>query len=374
MTDTQAAVRAAMILAAGRGERMLPLTADRAKPALPALGRPILGRILHHLASRGIGTFAVNAHHGRESIEAVLRDHAPAGARVELFPEETLMGTGGALAAPARLLGAEELFLLHNGDTLVDPPLAALAEAARRDGAIGALLVRRGRHPRYRPVLVRDGRFVRLGGEDVSPGDGEEEATYLGVGVLRAEVLERVPRDRPSGLFEDVLWPFLEEGRHLAVVPCEGPWLEFTDPEGYLGALRRAVHGGRWTRRAPLPGGEAPVAPRDSGVLFAAPGARVDVAAAIHGAVVVEAGATVHRGALVISSVILEGAEIPWNVSLERVVVGPGVRLGRGGCFRDGVLHREGETVCFTPFPGRIGPTPPGCSPRVCGLELPLAD
>lgn len=366
-------VRVAMVLAAGRGERMRPLTAERAKPTLPVLGRPVLGRILHHLAGLGVRTFAVNAHHGRASIEEVLAAHAPESARVELFPEETLMGTGGALAAPAGLLGEEPLFLLHNGDTLADVPLETLAEAASRSGAIGALLVRPGRRDPYRPVLVKDGRFARLGGDDAAPGPGEEEATYLGIGVLRREVLERVPRDRPSDLFGDVLLPFLEEGRHLAVVRYEGPWLEFTSPEGYLGTLRRLVHGGRRARRVELPGGPAPVAPRDSGVLFAAAGAEVDVAAALHGAVVVERGARVRRGALVISSVILENAEVPWNVTLERVVVGPGVRLARSGCFRDGVLHRDGNTVCFTPFPGHLGPTPPGCMPRVCGLEVPAS-
>ena len=364
-------VRVAMILAAGRGERMRPLTADRAKPTLPVLGRPILGRILHHLADRGVGTFAVNAHHGRASIEEVLAAHAPEGLRVQLFPEETLMGTGGALAAPAGLLGEEPFFLLHNGDTLADVPLDALASAAAEDGAIGALLVRQGRRDPYRPVLVRDGRFSRLGGDGVAPADGEEETTYLGIGVLRREVLERVPRDRPSDLFGDVLLPFLEEGRHLAVVPYDGPWLEFTSPEGYLATLRRLVHGGRRARRVELPGGPAPVAPRDSGVLFAAEGAEVDVAAALHGAVVVERGARVQRGALVMSSVILEDAEVPWNVMLDRVVVGPGVRIARAGCFREGVLHRDGDTVCFTPFPGHFGPTPPGCMPRTCGLENP---
>ncbi len=364
-------VRVAMVLAAGRGERMRPLTAERAKPTLPVLGRPILGRILHHLAGAGVRTFAVNAHHGRVSIEETLATHAPEGARVELFPEETLMGTGGALAAPADLLGEEPFFLLHNGDTLADVPVGALAAAAAEDGAIGALLVRRGRRDPYRPVLVKDGRFSRLGGDGVAPAEGEEETTYLGIGVLRREVLERVPRDRPSDLFGDVLLPFLEEGRHLAVVPYDGPWLEFTSPEGYLATLRRLVHGGRRARRVELPGGPAPVAPRDSGVLFAAEGAEVDVAAALHGAVVVERGARVQRGALVMSSVILEDAEVPWNVMLDRVVVGPGVRIARGGCFREGVLHREGDTVCFTPFPGRLGPTPPGCMPRICGLEVP---
>ncbi len=373
MPNARPPIAAAMVLAAGLGERMRPLTRGRAKPALPVLGRPILGRILRHLAGRGIRTFAVNAHHGRASIEEAVARHAPPGARVELFPEETLMGTGGALAAPASLLGEGPLFLVHNGDTLADPPLEALAAAAAADGAIGALLVRRGRRAPYRAVLVKEDRFSRLGGEGVEPDAAEEEATYLGIGVLRREVLERVPRDRPSSLFGDVLLPFLAEGRHLAAVAYDGPWLEFTSPAGYLATLLRLVHGGRWSRRVVLPGGDAAVAPRDSGVLFAAGGAEVDVAAALHGAVVVEAGARIRRGALVASSVVLEDAEVPWNVSLERVVVGPGVRLARSGCFRDGILYRAGDATCFDPFPGDPGPTPPGCMPRVRGLEVPGA-
>ena len=81
-----------MILAAGRGQRMLPLSHRQAKPTLPVLGQPILARVLRGLAGQGVTAFSVNAHHASESIREVLRGHDHGDQDVELFVEQELMG------------------------------------------------------------------------------------------------------------------------------------------------------------------------------------------------------------------------------------------------------------------------------------------
>jgi NDP-sugar pyrophosphorylase family protein len=328
-----------MILAAGRGERMRPLTADRAKPALPVLGVPLVARILRHLAGQGVSEFSVNAWHAPESIgEACAR----AGLRresVTLFPETELMGTGGALAAPAARLAAAPRFLLHNGDTLLAAPVAALLEGAS-SSSLGALLVRKGGDTRYSPVRVANGRFLGLG---MARDGSESEATYLGVALLARTVLERVPQGRPSELFHDILLPAIADGGTLAVVLYDGPWIEFTSPARYrahccsLALAGSAAIGG-------LIGGEASVTRTGTpyGARFVlADGAGVDPGAVLDGGVVLEAGARAGRGASITGSVLLEGAEAAAGSMLWQTVVMPGTRVPSGAAFRDGVVLRE---------------------------------
>ncbi|MDH3284695.1 MAG: NDP-sugar synthase [Acidobacteriota bacterium] len=335
--------RAAMILAAGRGERMLPLTRGRAKPTLPVLGLPILARILRFLEGQGVRDVAVNAINAAESIGEVLDRHAVDGLSTELFLEKTLMGSGGAFAAPSGLLGAHESFVVHNGDTLVDAPLDRLTQAAHQGRKrLGALLVREGRSPLYRPVRTKDGLFRGVGDADEGDGSGEELATYLGVAILRREVLSRVPADRPSSLFEDVLLPLLAEGAELAVVRHSGRWLEFTSPGRYVSSLTSLLQHARRSGRVELPGGDAPVVPTDSGALFLAGDAVVETGASVAGALVLERGARVRRGGLLCDCVLLEGASVTAGVFMQRVAVEAGLDVDGPRQHRDGTLsHNE---------------------------------
>ena len=139
MKDTVPQV--AMVLAAGRGARMAPLTRHRAKPALPLLGVPLLARILRQLDGLGVQTIAVNVHHAPESVARVV-EAAKVEAEVRLFREPVLMGSGGALAGPRDLLATGRCFALLNGDTLCHPPLAAMARVLDERRAAGVLLVR----------------------------------------------------------------------------------------------------------------------------------------------------------------------------------------------------------------------------------------
>ncbi len=345
--------RTAYVLAAGRGERMRPLTAARAKPTLPVLGRPLLARILDGLAAAGVGRVAVNTHHAAESVRELL---AVEGARlrlaVEVFHEPALMGSGGALVAPAAFLGADELFFLHNGDTLADAPLPALAAAAA-DGErrIGALLVRPGRTPGYGGVLVRDGLVLRHFGrnEDLAGAPGTP-ATFLGVSAVRSAVLPYVPQDRPSDLFPDVVLPRIAAGWSLAAVPYEGPWVEFTSPVQYLANVVRLARAARATGRVALPGGGTVRAVPD-GVLAAGEGAAYPAGVRVEGAAVLERGARVARGARLRSSLLLEGAEVAWGAALDRVIVDRGVRVAANASYGGGILTADGTgSHVFRPF------------------------
>lgn len=308
----------AMVLAAGRGVRMQPLTAARAKPSLPVLGVSLVGRVVRHLSACGVEAAAVNAYHGAESLAEVLERDAPGLATV--FRERELMGTAGGLDAPRGLLEASDPFVLHNGDTLVKAPVGALVEAATQPGVVGALLVRRPADPRYTPVLSENGRFCGLAPE-ADPVADTRTGTYLGVAALRGEVLDRVPSGVPSELFRDVLLPLhAERPGCLAVVSCREPWLEFTDPLSYARTLRHLARWGAEGGKVMLPGGDAAISKSGDAIIYLHPTARVDTSH-LEGTVIVESGARVARGARLKNVIVLENASIPAGAHIRNAVV-----------------------------------------------------
>ena len=97
-----------MILAAGYGERLWPLTADRTKPALPVLGKPLVGYVAEYMARYGINEVLVNLHHRPESVRAALGDGSSFGVRLRYVHEPVILGTSGALDNARDLLTRDD--------------------------------------------------------------------------------------------------------------------------------------------------------------------------------------------------------------------------------------------------------------------------
>ncbi|HEY4641342.1 MAG TPA: sugar phosphate nucleotidyltransferase, partial [Thermoanaerobaculia bacterium] len=132
----------AMILAAGYGTRLRPVTYTMPKPVVPLAGRPLMGWAVEALLAAGISDFVVNLHHLPEPIERYLRDRYARRARFEFSFEPEILGTGGGVRKVRTLLENDSEFFLVNGDTVQFPPYDAL-RAARRN-ALAALTLR---HP-----------------------------------------------------------------------------------------------------------------------------------------------------------------------------------------------------------------------------------
>ncbi|MBV8200945.1 MAG: NTP transferase domain-containing protein, partial [Acidobacteria bacterium] len=132
----------ALVLAAGLGKRLRPLTDATPKPLLPVLGEPILGATLRELAAAGCEAAAINLHHGGEQVPAAL-GRAYAGLPLTYSQEPALLGTLGAMQPLAGFFAAADLVLVINGDSLCRWPLAALLGrhlAAAGAGAGGGAL------------------------------------------------------------------------------------------------------------------------------------------------------------------------------------------------------------------------------------------
>ncbi len=127
-----------MILAAGYGTRLWPLTIDRAKPAIPFMNRPLVGYVAGYLAGYGCRDVVVNLHHQPESVRAALGDGSRFGVQLHYVEEASILGTSGALDN-ARALLKYETFIVINGKIATDINLSEAIETHRRTNALASL-------------------------------------------------------------------------------------------------------------------------------------------------------------------------------------------------------------------------------------------
>src|SRR5215212_8160581 len=154
----------AMILAAGYGTRLWPLTIDRTKPAIPFMGRPLIGYVAEYLAGYGFDDIVVNLHHQPDSVRAALGDGGAFGVRFHYVEEPVILGTSGAIGNARHLLDGDA-FVVINGKLATDIDLREALETHRRNRALATLILRRNpARERYSTVNVRDGLVTGFGG------------------------------------------------------------------------------------------------------------------------------------------------------------------------------------------------------------------
>src|SRR5919107_1159302 len=158
----------AMILAAGYGTRLWPLTLDRAKPALPFMGRPLVGYVAEYLAQFGCDEIVVNLHHRPESVRRALGEGSDFGVKLHYVEEPEILGTSGALDN-TREFFEHETFVVVNGKIITDIDLHAALETHRKMKAIATLvLLPNSRRERFSVVNTEAGRVTGFGGMPVA--------------------------------------------------------------------------------------------------------------------------------------------------------------------------------------------------------------
>ncbi|MFN7942337.1 MAG: NDP-sugar synthase [Thermoanaerobaculia bacterium] len=317
----------ALLLAAGRGERLRPLSLEIPKPLLPVAGRTVAERSLAALADAGCRAIAVNLHHLGGAIRARLGDSFR-GVPITYSHETELQGTRGALAPLREFFAGADLALVVNGDSLCAWPLVDLVRAhlaARRGGRgpAATLLVQRTADPRPfgGGVAIERGEIVAFRREDLAWVGAAEHRVFAGAQVVEPRLLAAIP-DGPGELIAGFYEPLLEAGERLATFATARPWHDLGTPARYLtGALDLGRRG--------LPAGTSRVV---AGAEVAG-GARLARS-------LVEAGAKIGTRARLAESLVLPGAVVGERARLARVIVGPGVELAAGAEYSDVLLTR----------------------------------
>jgi NDP-sugar pyrophosphorylase family protein len=215
----------ALILAAGMGERLRPLTDLTPKPMLELGGHPLIHYPLAMLRRAGIADVAINLHHLAGVIQRGLGDGSQLGLRITYAPEPVLLGTGGPLNGLRNFLG-DETFVIANSDTILDLDLSAMLAFHRERAALATIALYRPANIDYYSRLEIDAaqrlRRMRLlkrrnplQYDDYPPNlDQRVAATlsgfmYCGVIVAEPSILDRIPPATPWSLMEGLFAPMV---------------------------------------------------------------------------------------------------------------------------------------------------------------------
>ena len=217
-----------MVLAAGFGTRLRPLTDACAKPLLPVGDRPALAHVLDGMAFFGVAPIVVNAHHRAGDMREFVRTR---GRGIEVSEEPELLGTAGGLARAAALLGTGDV-LVWNADVLAQIDLAKLMDAHATENAEATLVVEKRSRGEGPVGIDEHGRIVRL--RTQSFGAETHGGEFLGVSVVKASLRTRLPE---RGCLVGDLWiPALLSGVPLRAFFHAAPWCDIGTLDSYLRA------------------------------------------------------------------------------------------------------------------------------------------
>jgi mannose-1-phosphate guanylyltransferase len=229
----------AMILAAGLGTRLRPLTLEIAKPAAPLLGKPLVARLIERLLREGVTDFRLNLHHIPDSVEAVFRKTPWDALPVSFSHEPEILGTAGGLKANESFFSAGT-FVMANADIVMDFSLREAFEFHSERAALATMILYRQQPPfRYFPVRIdleghlRDFKGMCPGG-DLRP----ETYVFTGVHILEPRIFEYIPRGRFCEINDEVYTAALARGEGIYGYPVTGYWNDLGDPTRYLAAHR----------------------------------------------------------------------------------------------------------------------------------------
>jgi mannose-1-phosphate guanylyltransferase len=326
----------AMILAAGLGTRLRPLTYVMPKPVAPVLNRPIVARIAELLAEHGLRDVVTNVSYLPEQIREVLGDGSEFGLMVTYSAETEPLGTAGGVGKVRDFLSQTNSFLIISGDALTDIDLSAMREAHEANvekGAIATLATKRVDDTTQFGVAITDdeGRIQGFQ-EKPEPAEALSDLANCGIYMLRKEIFEHFPPpdhrspagggDQPAGFVDwaiDVFPALLEGDVPFYSHEIDAYWNDIGSVAEFVQGNFDALAGAVRIDQAAGQVSDGVYAGQGSdldGVTVQAPvliGARCQVGAGVtlHGPVVVGDGCHLGAGAMLRDCVVLPGAEVP---------------------------------------------------------------
>jgi NDP-sugar pyrophosphorylase family protein len=281
-----------MLVAAGFGTRLEPLTRELPKPAVPVGNRPAAWFAFDHLRRAGVRDFVVNTHHLAAELRAALEPLVPSDAALRFVHEEQILGTGGGVRnawQPQR----DEDFVVMNAKLLFAPDLQRALRVHRESGAIATMVLRSmppstSGGPSFAPVEVDGaGRIRKLRGLPKAADSGTlAPRMYTGLQILSARAHRELPQD--GDIIEHAYLHWIARGETVMGVLDDSPWMDVgVTPRHYLEAnLALATGAIEWPGIHP---GE--------GATLIAPDAHLDPAATVERSVlgpraIIQAGTT----------------------------------------------------------------------------------
>jgi NDP-sugar pyrophosphorylase family protein len=319
----------AMILAAGGGTRLRPLTDALPKPLLPVANLPVMAYVVRLLGRHGFDKVVVNLHHLGHKISDYFGDGSRFGVRMTYSEEEAPAGTAGGVKRVAEFFGGQP-FLVIGGDDLTDMDLGAVVDFHRHRAALATIALTEARDVTQVGVVVTDeiGR-VSCFQEKPGPAEALSNLANTGVYVFQPEILNQIPPSEFHDFGRHAFPRLLERRAAFYGYRAGGYWRDVGTPRDYLEAnwdalegrihselVQTPVQGVRQGRHCAIGRGARIEPPAVIG-----DGAEIGRGARIGPLTCIGDGARIGAGAVVARSVVWPGAEVPEHAALEASIV-----------------------------------------------------
>lgn len=248
-------LRTAVVLCAGLGSRLWPVTLSKPKVLVPVAGRPILDRIFDDLVSAGVSRAVLVVSPASDRLRQYVADHPASGLEVSFVVQQEARGLGHATAAAQEAVG-DEPFLLYLGDELLEGGVGDFLDAARRTDADAVVLLKEVPDPhRFGVAVLDDNRVVKL---VEKPAEPPSSLAVVGLYVFRPVIFEAIARTPESARGEieitDAIQLLANEGHEVVGVVWERQWYDVGTHDALLEANRFLLE--QEVTEAPPPTGE----------------------------------------------------------------------------------------------------------------------
>jgi mannose-1-phosphate guanylyltransferase/phosphomannomutase len=325
-----------MVLAAGVGERMRPLTNYLPKPLLPVANRPVMAYILAHLARHGFTEVLANLYHQAEAIADCFGDGSDYGVRLTYSYEEKLWGSAGSVKRNQEFFG-DDPFLLIGADDLTDMDLTVLRQRHREVGAVASLGLVEVEETSQFGIVVTDGagriqRFVEKP-KGPAPSNTANTQIYL----FQPEIHAFIPPEEWYDFGYNVFPTLVAAGEPFYGFTLPGYWRDIGSADDYFAAQWDVMEG---RLQAEVPGEQI------SPGVWVGDGSEVHPSAKLTAPLVIGRGCRIGAGAEIAGATsVADGVGVPANTRLWNCVLWKGAKVAGGQELRKAVIGPEGVIV-----------------------------
>lgn len=325
----------AMVLAAGLGTRLKPITFGIPKPMVPVIDRPAMAHLLTLVAKHGFTDVVANLHYFPDTIREYFGSGSDFGVEIEYNFEPELLGTaGGVRAVSESLTEGGEPFLIISGDALTDIDLTKLIERHKSAGGVATLTVKRVPDTREYGVVLHDddGRITGFQ-EKPEPEDALSDLGNCGIYVFSPEIFDYFPDTEFVDWAQDVFPVLLERDVPFYIHEIDEYWndvgslaeLRIGTYDALTGALDLGIPGtGSSDGSYSATEGALDNAELADGPIWIGHDVKIGAGAKLQGPVIIGDGATIGEGAAVRDSIVFPGGEVPAGTIAIGAILGQG--------------------------------------------------
>lgn len=316
----------AMVLAAGVGSRLDPLTSRVPKPLVPIVNRPVIEHIINLLADHGYRDLIANLHYLPEQLKEHFGDGKDFGVNMQFHYEAELSGDAGGVRACKSFLN-DGTFIVLMGDLITDCDLTHIVREHKRKGAIASIAIKRVPNVEHFGVVMQDKNgFIKGFQEKPKKEEALSDLASAGIYVLEPEIFKFMPETGSYGFGRQLFPSLVEKGARVLGVEIESYWSDVGTIAQYRQSNFDALNG--------LVNLRIPSVKQESTsdfTIFYGEGSDVDEGAKVAGRLLLGKGSKISRGARLKGSVVIgDNCEIAEDAQLEDVVIWSGSRIERG--------------------------------------------